>query len=66
MQGIGAHSDSFLAAVWLECYAFLHYFERARGPKGGFWNQVSLAARSRTSTVPQFSEEKLRFNVFSG
>ena len=54
MQGIGAHSDSFLAAVWLECYAFLHYFERARGTKGGFWNQVSLERANRTSTVPRF------------
>ena len=33
MQGLRAHSDSFLAAMWLECYALLHYFERTRGHK---------------------------------
>ena len=33
MQGLGAHKNSFLAAIWLECYVLLHYFERARGPK---------------------------------
>ena len=37
MQGLRAHSDSFLAAVWLECYVLLHYFERARGTKGWIW-----------------------------
>ena len=34
MQGLRAHSDSFLAAMWLECYVLLHYFERARATKG--------------------------------
>ena len=34
IQGLRAHSDSFLAAMWLECYVLLHYFERARGHKG--------------------------------
>ena len=28
MQGLRAHSDSFLAAMCLECYVLLHYFER--------------------------------------
>ena len=38
----GWNSDSFLAAMWLECYVLLHYFERARGPKDAFWNQVGM------------------------
>ena len=54
MQGLRAHSDSFLAAMWLECYVLLHYFERARGTKGGFWDQVSLYMANVTSTVPRF------------
>ena len=54
MQGLGALSDSLLAAIWLECYVFLHYFERAKGTKGGFWNQVSMGTRNRTATVPRF------------
>ena len=37
MQGLRAHSDSFLAAMWLECYVLLHYFERTRGHKGWIW-----------------------------
>ena len=40
MQGIGAHKNGVLVAMWLECYVLLHYFERGRGPKGGFWSQV--------------------------
>ena len=31
-----------------------HYFERARGTTGGFWSQVSMERRNRTSTVPRF------------
>ena len=54
MQGLRAHSDSFLAAIWLECYVLLHYFERARGTKGGFWSQVSMERLNRTSTLPRF------------
>ena len=54
MQGLRAHSDSFLAAIWLECYVLLHYFERATGTKGGFWNQVSMDRTKGTSTVPRF------------
>ena len=54
MQGLRAHSDSFLAAMWLECYVLLHYFERARATKGGFWSQVSMEPSNRTSTVPRF------------
>ena len=54
MQGLRAHSDSFLAAMWLECYVLLHYFERARATKGGFWSQVSMEPHNRTSTVPRF------------
>ena len=58
MQGLRAHSDSFLAAMWLECYVLLHYFERARGPKGGFWNQVSMHLANGSSTVPRFCRRK--------
>ena len=54
MQGLRAHSDSFLAAMWLECYVLLHYFERARGTKGGFWSQVSMERHKVPSTVPRF------------
>ena len=54
MQGLRAHSDSFLAAMSLECYVLLHYFERARGTKGGFWSQVSMEPLNRSSTVPRF------------
>ena len=54
MQGLRAHSDSFLAAMRLECYVLLHYFERGRGPQGGFWGQVSLDRTNRPSTVPRF------------
>ena len=53
MQGLRAHSDSFLAAMWLECYVLLHYFERARGTKGGFWSQVSMDRTNGSSTVPR-------------
>ena len=58
MQGIGARRNSFFAAIWLECYVSLHYFERARGPKGGFWGQVGLERPNRTSTVPRFFRGK--------
>ena len=58
MQGIIAHSDSFLAAMWLECYVLLHYFERARGTKGGFWSQVSMEPSKGSSTVPRFCLRK--------
>ena len=34
MQGLRAHSDSFLATIWLECYVLLHYFEGGKGHKG--------------------------------
>ena len=54
MEGLRAHSDSFLAAMWLECYVVLHYFERARGTKGGFWSKVGMEPSNRTSTVPRF------------
>ena len=54
MQGLGAHKNSFLAAIWLECYVLLHYFERARATKGGFWSQVSMDRTKVTSTVPRF------------
>ena len=55
MQGLRAHSDSFLAAMWLECYVLLHYFERGRSPQGGFWGQVSMDRTKVTSNVPPFS-----------
>ena len=54
MQGLRAHSDSFLAAMWLECYVLLQYFERARATKDGFWSHVSMEPHNRTSTVPRF------------
>ena len=60
MQGLRAHSDSFLAAMWLECYVLLHYFERARATKGGFWSQVSMEPHNRTSTVPRFCVGKTK------
>ena len=58
MQGLRAHSDSFLATIWLECYVLLHYFERARAKKGGCWSQVSMDRVNRTSTVPRFCRGK--------
>ena len=54
MQGLRAHNDSFLAAMWLECYVLLHYFERARATKDGFWSQVSMERDKGSSTVPRF------------
>ena len=64
MQGLGAHKNTFLAAIWLECYVLLHYFERARGTKGGFWSQVSMEPNNRTSTVPRFCVRKIKFFGF--
>ena len=64
MQGLRAHSDSFLAAISMECYVLLHYFERARGTKGEFWNQVGLERANRTSTVPRLCIWKTEFFVF--
>ncbi len=58
MQGLKAQSDSFLAAMWLECYVLLHYFERARGIKGGFWSHVSMDLANGPSTVPLFCPGK--------
>ena len=58
MQGLRAQSDSFLAAMWLECYVLLHYFERARATKVGFWSHVSMEPHNRTSTVPRFCRGK--------
>ena len=58
IQGIEANENSFLAAIWLECYVLLHYFDRARGTKDGFWNQVGLERANRTSTVPRFCRGK--------
>ena len=52
MQGLGAHKNNFLAAIWLECFVLLHYFERAKGPKGAFLGKVSMDRVNRTSTVP--------------
>ena len=54
MQGLRAHSDSFLAGMLLECYVLLHYFERAMATKGGFWSQVSMKWNKGSSTVPRF------------
>ena len=66
MQGLRAHSDSFLAAMCLECYVLLHYFERGRGPHGGFWDQVSMERSNRTSTVPRFCLRKTEVFAYSG
>ena len=54
MQGLRAHSDSFLAAMCLECYVLLQYCKRAKGTKGRFWSQVSMERHKVTSTVPRF------------
>ena len=54
MQDLRAHSESFLAAMWLECYVLLQYLERARATKDGFWSHVSMEPHNRTSTVPRF------------
>ena len=65
MQGLRAHSDSFLAAMCLECYVLLHYVERARATKGGFWSHISMHLANRTSTVPRFCRGKTEvFCVF--
>ena len=58
MQGLRAHSDSFLAAMWLECYVLLHYFERARqGPTGWILGPgkhgASQSLLDRTSVLPR-------------
>ena len=60
MQGLRAHSDSFLAAMCLECYVLLHYFERARATNGGFWSQVSMERDKVSSTLPPFCLRKTR------
>ena len=61
MQGLVAHKNSLLAAIWLECYVLLHYFQRARGPNYGFWGQVSMERCNRPSTVPRFYQGKTEF-----
>ena len=57
-NGIGAYENGFLAAVWLECYDLLLYFERGNGPKDGLWDQLRLAQAQeiidRTSFLPKF------------
>ena len=58
MQGLRAQSDSFLAAMWLECYVLLQYFERARATKEGVWSHVSMEPHNRTSTVHRFCLRK--------
>ena len=42
------------ASILLKCYVLLHYFERARATKDGFWSHVSMEPHNRTSTVPRF------------
>ena len=66
MQGLRAHSDSFLAAILLECYVLLHYFERARGTKGGCWNQVSMERTKAPSTVPRLFLQKTELSCVLG
>ena len=54
MQGLGAHGDSFLAAISLEstfCYTNL---SEQWAQRVDFWNQVSLERSKGTSTVPRF------------
>ena len=53
MQGLRAHSDSFLAAMCWNATCLLHYFERAKGTKDGFWSQVSMDRTKVPSTVPR-------------
>ena len=57
MQGLRAQSDSFLAAMWLECYVLLYYFERARATNSGFWelgkHGTSQPDLDRTSVLPR-------------
>ena len=49
----------------MECCVLLHYFERARATKGGFWSHVSMEPHNPTSTVPQFCQRKTEvFCVF--
>ena len=57
MQGLRAHSDSFLAAMWLECYVLLHYFERGIGPTVGVWDQVTVVQAERSATVRRFGPD---------
>ena len=66
MQGLRAHSDSFLAAMCLECYVLLHYFERARGPKDAFWGRVSMETFNGSSTVPRFCLGKTEVSCVLG
>ena len=47
MQGRGAHGDSFLAAMWLECYVLLHYSERTKGHKGWILEQCKHGTSQR-------------------
>ena len=54
------------ANILLKCYVLLHYFERARGTKGEFWNQVGLDRANRTSTVPRFCLGKTEVSCVLG
>ena len=38
---------SLSAALLLECYVLLHYFERGDGPNVGLWDRVSLVRGKR-------------------
>ena len=64
MQGIVAHKNGSLAAVWLELLVFAHYFERRRGPLGEF----VCPERSGVPIGPpgnlRFSYGKVRILVF--
>ena len=54
MQGLRAHSDSFLAAMCRNatfCYTIL---SEQGGTKGGSGSHVSMEPHNRTSTVPRF------------
>ena len=54
MQGIGTPKNGFLVAISLECYVLLHYFERGKGPHGGFWGQVKPDRTKGSSGAPPF------------
>ena len=45
---------SLSAALYLECYVLLHYFERGNGPNVGVWDQVSLVRAERSATARRF------------
>ena len=49
MQGLRAQSDSFLAAIWLECYVLLHYIEH--GAVQPLLDRISVLPRENLGLV---------------